>query len=344
MASRDRKCLTGRAIHGSRDDRPLSACRGQRGRTPSVGACRKQAKNGRAGARHRRVPRARPLERTNEAANLRMSLRDDGLEVVGHAPRRERDAFRRACSARLMPSRSISIEPSKRLLSADAERGDCEQHPCARGIDEREQQIATLQSQHGAAFKKIRHVSAQRRPDGANAIRIHAPQTAERSQRRRRIAAATAQSSLHRNSLRQVNRQVAGRAATSGRLPDMLGGAPNQIAPIGRTRRVIARQLKHATSGADRERVVQRNRLKDRAQLVEAIRPNAKDFERTVDLRKRADARQRPSDHGPSAHPAARTASVPRRRCALRSPARPRERLPASSGRWARPATASPPG
>src|SRR5262249_59842752 len=110
------------------------------------------------------------------------------------------------------------------------------------------------------------------------------PQTAERSQRRGRVAACTAQSGLQRNPFGQMNRHVARAAPASRGLPDELRSAPDQIAGVRRAIRVVARQLKRTASRTDRDRIVQRDRLKHGAKIVEPIATTAKNFQRSVDL------------------------------------------------------------
>ena len=67
----------------------------------------------------------------------------------------------------------------------------------------------------------------------------------------------------------QIDRDVARRAAAARRAPQPRGGARDRGSsrPIGQ-RRIVARQPKRPAARADRQRVVQRDRLKDRPQLM----------------------------------------------------------------------------
>jgi hypothetical protein len=140
--------------------------------------------------------------------------------------------------------------------------------------------------------------------DGAIA-RTRATSTRHSRPSARRAAAASL--------LGQTNRQIARSAAAAGGLPQVRGGAPDQVGVVGRAARIVAREPKTPANAADCERVVQRDRLKDGPQLVKAIGSQAEHVQRSVDFRERANARQRPSAHGPSARSTTPSASSPRR-------------------------------
>ena len=89
------------------------------------------------------------------------------------------------------------------------------------------------------------------------------------------------------NALLQVDRDVARRAPPARRLPQPCRRAPDQIRLVGWTRRIVADEAKR-TAGArrERQRIVQRDRLKDRPQLVIAVGATAEHAQREIDFRR----------------------------------------------------------
>src|SRR5262249_44338593 len=72
--------------------------------------------------------------------------------------------------------------------------------------------------------------------------------------------------------------------------PQAIGGAPDQVAVVARARRIVARQPEGSAHATDGQRIVQRDRLEDRAQLVEAVVTPAEHAQRQIDFREGADA------------------------------------------------------
>ena len=61
-------------------------------------------------------------------------------------------------------------------------------------------------------------------------------------------------------------------------------------AVVGGARRVVAGQLKRSANAADRQRIVQRDRLEDRPQLVIPVDARAQHAQRQINFRERPDA------------------------------------------------------
>ena len=151
--------------------------------------------------------------------------------------------------------------------------------------------IAALEAERRAALEKIRHVGAERRRDRRSASRGIARATARPSAR-----SAAAASLLPPPRPACIGIRFARWTATSR-------GAPRRRAAVQTARPRATTRLRPSVGHAgivagrcgtgrgrarERQRVVQRDRLKDRPQLVIAVRPHAEHAQIEVDLRERA--------------------------------------------------------
>jgi hypothetical protein len=86
-----------------------------------------------------------------------------------------------------------------------------------------------------------------------------------------------------------MDRHTAQRAAAVRCDPHLVRRAPDQVLAIGRTPGVVAAEREPVARPRDRQRIVQRNRLKNGAQLVIAVGARAEDAQRQVNLCERPD-------------------------------------------------------
>src|SRR6266851_273533 len=109
------------------------------------------------------------------------------------------------------PSSSVSrrVPPAKRLLRAHAERRQHEEHPRSRIVDQRKQPIAALEAKRRPAFEEKRHVGAQLRGGRPEPRFVDPPETPERAQRGGGVAASPAKPRLPRDSLHEIDGDVA---------------------------------------------------------------------------------------------------------------------------------------
>ena len=120
-----------------------------------------------------------------------------------------------------------------------------------------------------------------------------APQLVERHQRRRRIAAAAAQSRLRRDALFDCDVHAAHLTVAAAGGPQGLRRTPHQVAPVGRHVGGGALERERAAPSAKHETVVQRQRLEHRAQVVVAIGAASDNPQIEVDLGVRASDQRR---------------------------------------------------
>ena len=179
------------------------------------------------------------------------------------------------------PKASLVLTPKAGITST---------HPRGRGLPQREQKVAALQSECGAPLEKIWDVGAQRRGFAAHFRIADAPSLREDAQRRRRVAAAAAQSRLHRNALAEMDGEPARRPTASRGSPHPSRRASHEVRFVCGARRIVARELERPAHRTNRQRVVERDRLKDRPQLVVAVGARAKHAQRSVNFRERPDA------------------------------------------------------
>ena len=188
------------------------------------------------------MTRARPLAaRATRRANLRMRSRRRAWRSLTSPCRTA--GLRRPASAALQRRRAASsIPPPERLLRADAERRDAPAPPTRRGaIDERKQQIAAVEAERCAAFEKVRHVGAERRPRSR----------AARSGRRRATAAPSARSAAAASLLPPPRPACSGiRFVRSNRRRRAArrGGRPPARPARRRARQIACRSAGHAGS------------------------------------------------------------------------------------------------
>ena len=90
---------------------------------------------------------------------------------------------------------------------------------------------------------------------------------------------------MRRDALPDFDRCPAHASAPASRPPERVSGPPHQVRSIDRHAWHVTRDAERAADRAYDERVVKRDRLEDRAQLVEAVRTTAYDAQVEVDLR-----------------------------------------------------------
>jgi hypothetical protein len=159
---------------------------------------------------------ARPAQRVTDA-RFRMPRHDRRLEIVPQFGDRE-SKRPLITNAPLRPAAAparlslVGIPPPKCLARADANRGQRQDNPGGRQIGERKQHVAPIDAERSAALQKVRDVGAKITSDTQYNLvaQPRAPQVNERAQRGRRIAAATAQSGLHRNPFGDVHAHTEG--------------------------------------------------------------------------------------------------------------------------------------
>ncbi len=228
-----------RPITGAADclryDRPISAPGERAGRSFCPGSRIEETEYRRTAARHRRMSSAQSAQLGHDSSNLRVMGGHDRLEVVHDLPDWQRGLVGGTQARDSAPSRrSRDVEPTIGVLRADAKPGDHQRHPCGRLIDQREQQVATIEPQCGSPFEEKRHVGTQFARDlplpfGRN---IGTPKRRQTADRCRGIAAATAESRLHRYALHDSDDHVARLAATADGAPNLFGGAPDEVGAI----------------------------------------------------------------------------------------------------------------
>src|SRR5712691_5771051 len=93
---------------------------------------------------------------------------------------------------------SRRVPPTERLLRAHAERRKHEHDPRSRIVDQRKQPIAALEAERRSAFEEKRHVGAHLRGGRPKPRFVDVPETPERAQRGRGVAASPAKPRLPR--------------------------------------------------------------------------------------------------------------------------------------------------
>ena len=174
------------------------------------------------------------------------------------------------------------VEPPKSVSRPDAERRQTQRRPTIGGRSGSGNSRSPRSTPRAVPPSRKNGTSAP----SATAIEPltgvgDAPEPAQRAHGRRRVAAATAEAGLHRNPFDQVERDTARRARSSGRLHTASAARQTRFARPGRTRRVVTCRTSNGPFvRRNCQLVVQRDRLKDRPQLVIAVRPRADDAER----------------------------------------------------------------
>ena len=156
-------------------------------------------------------------------------------------------------------------------------------------VDERIHLFAAAQAKRRPSRQEERSVGSDARRDLAKQReRRAAPEPPEHLQRRRRVGAAAAEPGLHRNRLLDCHDRIGRIAGPAQRFPERGRSPPDQVPIVERHTGRPA--LEHERTGffLRCHRVVQRNRLKHRAELVVAVGARAKHPQIQVDLGVRA--------------------------------------------------------
>src|SRR2546429_4188956 len=134
------------------------------------------------------------------------------------------------------------IELFVSVRGAHPERRHEDARPRRWNVVLRNQHVATLEPQHGAAVQKEWYVRAKLGGYLEELIgaQLEPPQRRQRAQRRGGVAAAAAQSRLHRYALDDPDRDARRRSAPARSRPHTLCRPPDEIRRIGRTRRIVA--------------------------------------------------------------------------------------------------------
>ena len=274
-----------------RPTRAPAAAVGTLRRRLSSGSAVEQAEDGRAAARHRRVDTraSTPQARAMIAAISRMPRGDGRLQIVAWSHPR---LACRPARTRLASPPVASLHPTSRegVHRAHAEVAAARAPPMRRRVAERKQTIAALDAEVRATLEKERHVGAERRGQQAQARASFTPTTARtRAARRprrccRRPAPPAAESASR--AARATPLRLTSPAACA---PHLLGGLPDQVAAIDRTRRIVAPRSENGVRrrAREREQVVERERLKRRSEIVVTVGPHTKHAQRQIDLRER---------------------------------------------------------
>ncbi|MNC85597.1 hypothetical protein D3C83_12060 [compost metagenome] len=155
-----------------------------------------------------------------------------------------------------------------------------------RQIRQRVDFVPAAETERRPSCQEEGHVGAEGRRDVGQLRRAQRqlPQAREPGERRRRIAAAAAQSRLDGNPLVQANDDVRERRLAPARLPERFSGAPHEVPAVERHARRVALDGERPLARLALDHVVQRDRLEDGAQLVKAVGPHAEDAQVQVDL------------------------------------------------------------
>ena len=254
---------------------------------PSGRSRRKEAEHGRAAAGHARLRGSARTQHVDERRNFAVAPAHHHFKIVytffisTGLPATRASTRTRAVEA---------IEPAEGLGGAHSYGRNRENDPGARAVEQRKHPIAATESEDRSPLEELWDIGTQPQCHVAQSRVIDVPQTAQRADRGGGVAAAAAETGLHWNAFGEMNPQAGGRAASTGRVPDLFRRPPDEIRGIRGTRRIVAGQREIAACPRQRQPIVQRDRLKDCTQLMVAVRADAKDAQRQINFGERSDA------------------------------------------------------
>ena len=253
------------------------------------GGLPKQAEHRGPAAGHGGGDGAGPAQGLDHLPDPIVTPRDGRLQVIHDADRpvRPADVDGPRYGGVGDPGGAVGIEPPVRVRRRHPKRrldhDDAEPADIVDGID----LVAACGAERRAAEEEERHVGPEpgrERVEGRLA-ETAVPDAVEADEGGRRVGAAATEAGRCRDPLLETHVRPARITVAAERPPERQRGAPDQVRPVRRNPRRAGAQCEGPRPRGDRQRVVQRDRLQQRADVVVAVRPLRPDTEREIDLR-----------------------------------------------------------